>query len=46
MSFSRDDLGIQGRKKSRRTLGDAAEVGRVPRLHKTARRIRERLSYA
>lgn len=46
MSFSRDDLGIQGRKKSNRILGDAAEVGHVPRLHKTARGIRHRLSYA
>lgn len=46
MSFSRDDLGIQGRKKSKRILGDAAEVGHVPRLHKTARGFRERLSYA
>jgi hypothetical protein len=46
MSFSRDDLGIQGRKKSKRILGDAAEVGHVPRLHKTARGLRERLSYA
>lgn len=46
MSFSRDDLGIQGRKKSKRVLGDAAEVGHVPRLHKTARGIRHRLSYA
>lgn len=46
MSFSREGLGFQRRKKSTRKIGDAPTIGHVPRMHKNARGLRARLSYA
>lgn len=45
MSFSRDGLGIQRRKKSTRTVGDAPSMGHVTRMHKNAADLRARLKY-
>jgi hypothetical protein len=45
MSFSRDGLGIQRRKKSTRTVGDAPSMGHVTRMHKNAGDLRARLKY-
>lgn len=46
MSFSREGLGFQRRKKSTREIGDAPSIGQVARMHKNALSLRERLSYA
>jgi len=46
MSFSREGLGFQRRKKSSRQFGDAPTIGHVPRLHKNARGLRARISFA
>jgi hypothetical protein len=45
MSFSRDGLGIQRRKKSTRIVGDAPSMGHVTRMHKNAADLRTRLKY-
>jgi len=46
MSFSRDGLGFQRRKKSMRSKGEAPTMGPIARMHKNALSLRERLSYA
>ena len=46
MSFSREGLGFQRRKKSTRTFGDAPTMGSVPRMHPNAKGLRARISFA
>lgn len=45
MSFSREGLGFQRKKKLTRKVGEAPNMGQVARMHRNATGLRERLRY-